>query len=370
MELNVMLLGYAKTDGTVMPHDPKLKAGEWVEVKSREEILQTLDADGRLEGMPFMPEMLAFCGRRFQVYKRAHKTCDTVFPVRGRRVEGTVHLETRCDGQAHGGCQAGCLLFWKEDWLRRVDGPADQIIGIRNAVANRRSDRQGGCTEAGLIAAAAKVDPASGQAAYVCQATRLPYMTSDLHWWQPQQYVEDYTSGNVGLGRILAGFIYSVYYNISQAGIGVGRPLRWLYDRLHPLWGGTTFPRHVGTIPAGQRTPTAVLNLQAGELVRVKSHAEILKTIDDQSRNRGLWWDAEMVPYCGGTYRVLRRVTRIIDERTGKMQEMKNPCIILDDVTCTSRYSDCRMFCPRSIYTYWREIWLERVEPAGQQTCR
>jgi hypothetical protein len=69
-----------------------------------------------------------------------------------------------------------------------------------------------------------------------------------------------------------------------------------------------------------------------------------------------------MVPYCGRTYRVLKRVTKIINEKTGKMQEIKNPCIILDSVVCQSRYSACRMFCPRSIYSYWREIWLDKIE--------
>src|SRR5512146_3442577 len=112
----------------------KFHVGDWVVVHSREEILATLDAKGELEGMPFMPEMFAFCGQRFRVYKRAHKTCDTVFPVRARRVDRAVHLETRCDGQAHGGCQAGCLIFWKEAWLKRVDGAgtrtADSLIGI------------------------------------------------------------------------------------------------------------------------------------------------------------------------------------------------------------------------------------------------
>src|SRR5271155_5328365 len=96
----------------------KLKVGNWVEVRSKEEILRTLDVEGRLDGMPFMPEMFAFCGKRFQVYKRAHKTCDTVFPVRGRRVSEAVHLDTRCDGASHGGCQASCLIFWKDAWLR------------------------------------------------------------------------------------------------------------------------------------------------------------------------------------------------------------------------------------------------------------
>ena len=39
------------------------------------------------------------------------------------RMRNAVHLEERCDGQAHGGCQAGCLVYWKEAWLKRV--PAD-----------------------------------------------------------------------------------------------------------------------------------------------------------------------------------------------------------------------------------------------------
>jgi len=68
-----------------------------------------------------------------------------------------------------------------------------------------------------------------------------------------------------------------------------------------------------------------------------------------------------LVPYCGGTYRILKRVTKIIDERTGKMVEMKSPCIVLDSVVCQARYSQCRMLCPKEMYPYWREIWLERV---------
>src|SRR5271166_6099637 len=118
-------------DSIMKSKSSKLKAGDWVEVRSKHEILSTLDSDGRLDGMPFMPEMFAFCNKRFQVYKRAHKTCDTVFPVRGRRVSEAVHLDTRCDGSAHGGCQASCLIFWKDAWLRpvRKDSPKTQASG-------------------------------------------------------------------------------------------------------------------------------------------------------------------------------------------------------------------------------------------------
>jgi hypothetical protein len=333
----------------------KLKVGDWVEIRSIEEILKTLDSNGQLDGMPFMPEMFAFCGRRFQVYKRAHKTCDTVFPVRGRRVDCAVHLETRCDGQAHGGCQAGCLIFWKEAWLKPVEAcenAKEQLIGIS------------GTTEASVWEHAKMADVNNASVRYICQATQLPYATTSLAWWDPRQYLEDYRSGNVGLWRIICGLVYATYYSFSNAGIGLGRLMRWFYNRFHWLWRGPRFPRITGTIPEGQPTPSASLNLQPGELVRVKSHEEILKTLTTGGKNRGMLWDAEMVPYCGKTYRVLKRVTRIVNERTGEIQEMKSPCIILDSVVCQSRYSQCRMFCPRSIYSYWREIWLERVGPA------
>jgi hypothetical protein len=337
-------------------HKPKV--GNWFEVRSKEEILRTLDANGQLDGMPFMPEMLAFCGQRFQVYKRAHKTCDTVFPVRGRRVEDSVHFDTRCDGSAHGGCQAGCLIFWKLAWLKRVADGRPTAEGLSSqAVACSSSD----CKEPSLLARTQTVDSTGDDPSYVCQATQLPYATSNLNWWDIRQYIEDYRSGNVGLWRIICGAAYFSFLGITEV-IG-GPTLRHLYDKVRALWGGTPFPRKTGSIPHGQSTPVATLDLQPGELVRIKPHDEILKTLDANSRNRGLYFDAEEVPYCGETHRVLRRVDRIVNERTGKMREMKTPCVILDSVFCESRYSECRLFCPRSIYAYWREAWLERVGP-------
>ena len=55
-----------------------LRAGDWVEVRTKDEILRSLDKNGRLQELPFMPQMFGYCGKRFKVYKRAHKTCDTV----------------------------------------------------------------------------------------------------------------------------------------------------------------------------------------------------------------------------------------------------------------------------------------------------
>jgi hypothetical protein len=343
----------------------RLRVGDWVEVRSKEEILRTLDSDGCLDGMPFMPEMFAFCGEKFQVYKRAHKTCDTVFPVRGRKLDRAVHLETRCNGSSHGGCQASCLLFWKDAWLRPINGNSPDLV-IRPHTNSGRDDAPGeklSCSEFTVFAKTQTNDSTGTDPVYACQATKLPYATTSLEWWDIRQYVEDYTSGNVGLWRILCGVVYFPYLALSRARFGLGRLLRWFYDKFHFLWRGFPFPRRHGLIPEGEPTPTGTLGVQPGDLVRIKPYKEILKTLNTRNRNRGLYFDAEEVPYCGGTYRVLKQVTRIVNERTGKMQEMKTPSFILDSVICQSRYSECRLFCPRSIYSYWREIWIERVQP-------
>jgi hypothetical protein len=70
-----------------------------------------------------------------------------------------------------------------------------------------------------------------------------------------------------------------------------------------------------------------------------------------------------MMPFCGGTFRVRRRVRRIIDERDGRMIEMKNDCVTLEGAVCSGERSLMRWFCPRAIFPYWRECWLRRAEP-------
>ena len=112
----------AQTELGTRPTVLGLKVGDLVEVRSADEILATLDERGELENLPFMPEMLAFCGQRLTVKKVAHKLCDTIGGSGMRRMTNAVHLtESRCDGSAHGGCQTACSLYWKEQWLRRVD---------------------------------------------------------------------------------------------------------------------------------------------------------------------------------------------------------------------------------------------------------
>jgi len=343
-----------------------LRAGDWVEVRSREEILRSLDTAGRLENLPFMPQMFEYCGRRFRVYKRAHKTCDTVHSYTGRRLANAVHLELRCDGKVYGGCQASCLIFWKEAWLKPVDEVTTAGKPLLEDGHHRdRPIRETICTEEIVQRSTwAQDSQARDGRRYFCQATELPGFTRPLPWWDMRQYVEDYLSGNSTLGRLISGSIYAAY-NMLASRNRLGRPARWIYDQFQASMGGVPYPRRSGTIPVDQPTPAYDLHLQVGELVRVKSYKEILATLDTTNKNRGMVFDAELVPYCGGVYRVKTRVERFLSEKTGRMTSLKTPAVILESVWCKSRYSACRMGCPRSIFPWWREIWLERVNEHG-----
>ena len=325
-----------------------LKAGDYIEIRSAEEILATLDDEGCLDKLPFMPEMLRYCGKTIRVASSAHKTCDTISQTGGRRMRRAVHLEgVRCDGSSHGNCEAGCLIFWKHEWLKR---PGEESKLPEGEPRLRQRD----------LAAATDQRDSKGEPVYRCQATCLFAATQALSKWDLRQYVRDLLSRNVSIGRLIGAFSFALFDRIVKLGFGY-RALIAVYNRFQDMRGRHHYPFATGSIPKGSPTPMDILDLESGDTVRVKPLEEILSTLDTSNKNRGLWFDAEMVPFCERTYRVSHRVNRLIEESTGKMVEMKAPCIVLDGVFCKSFYSGGRLFCPRAIHSYWRESWLERV---------
>ncbi len=335
----------------------RYRAGDLVEVKGREEILATLDEAGCVEGMPFMPEMFKYCGRRLRVSAVAHKTCDVARKTRkARRLETMVHLEgAACDGSAHGGCQADCNLFWKDVWLRPANTPSPS--GSAPAALLQEADLQR-LTVAGAAGESGPV--------YSCQATRLFDATEPLAWWNPRQYWLDLATGNHTLGTLLrvglVGFTRFVNVHVPR-GYRISHAIyAWTHRRLF----GRGLPNFSGKIPKGQPTPTRSLGLKPGERVRIRSQAAIEETLDSGGRNRGLYCDVELAPFCGTEAVVRKSVTQFIDDSTGLMLQTKQPSVMLDGVACLGLYSDCRLLCPRAIPSYWREIWLERIsDPAS-----
>src|SRR5207249_1759378 len=127
----LMLSDCRRRRNPVNPLNTPLRPGDLVEVKAPDEILQTLDVDGTLDRLPFMPEMIELCGKRFPVSRRVLKTCYTGLnlydAMRRFRSDDVVTLDgVRCSGTAHDGCQKACMILWREAWLRKVEPAAVQ----------------------------------------------------------------------------------------------------------------------------------------------------------------------------------------------------------------------------------------------------
>lgn len=293
-----------------------------VEVKSYDAILGTLDAEGKLDGMPFMPEMAAFCGKQIRVHRRADRTC--VAQQGFHRLTGTIFLhETRCDGSYHDGCQRGCLLFWKEAWLQPAQSRTPAI-----APASAGSEQ---------LSALASLPTRQGDR-YVCQSTELAKATvGAFSRWDFRPYLREVMHGEL----TVRGFL-------KIAG-------RVLLNRVAGR-------RHTG-IPAGTtgKKNRGNLALREGEWVRVKRADELQSQLDQKNANLGLTFQPTMSVAIGGRYQVAFPIDRIIVEQTGKMVHMKNT-VALKGVMCEG---ECVANCPRSEYLYWRESWLDRADDMG-----
>src|ERR1700752_3275675 len=170
----------------------QFRPGDLVEVRSWREISATLDANGTLDKLPFMPEMLSYCGREYRVSRQAFKTC--VDDSEMRQLSDTVLLEeVRCDGKSHGGCGKACLIFWKEAWLKPAgaisvtDTPKPKVsLGDLKRMARQ-------------------------EGVFFCQSSEIVNASTPLPWWEPKQYLWDLSRNRMPLGQWLKSVMIAVY---------------------------------------------------------------------------------------------------------------------------------------------------------------
>lgn len=308
-------------------NERRLVQGDFVEVRSADEIAATLDQRGSLDRLPFMPEMLACLGKKFRVSRHVEhfsfdgdETCGDESSVRAFPDNDVVILDgVRCSGDAHSGCKRGCTIFWKEAWLKSPS--ADTIPSLPG-----NSER---------LVEQLKTKNESDPELYFCQSSQLLIATHPLSWKERiRRCIRNVTTGNYRATEMARNLV--VWVSVR------GR---------EKLFGA--FP--VGKL---EKTPAESLDLQVGELVEVKSLAEIKATLDSQGLNRGLHFAPEMIPYCGRKLRVTSRADRMITEGIGTMRSMKNT-VILENSVCDSA-TWAFGACPRQDHIYWREIWLRR----------
>lgn len=311
--------------------------GDHVVVRSAGEILATLDADGTLDGLPFMPEMIDWCGKPFRVLRRVEKTCVDAArhldPMRRFPAADVVMLDgPRCDGAHHDGCKRACRIFWKEAWLRSADG-AEEAIASDGAAALR-----------------ARLKTRADEQRYFCQSTELVKSTETFPGrqkpWAIRVALREIRNGDYSVLDIVRFFVL------------------WMSQRVQRRLAGADWLRG-----PHKKTPNEKLDLQVGEPVRVKSRNDIIATLDAKRRNRGMGVCHEVLRCCGGESEVRYRVDRIIEERTGIMREMTDTVALTtikdkgplgEECLCYDELGDC----PRGEIMYWREIWLERIKTA------
>jgi hypothetical protein len=113
----------------------RLTAGDPVRVRSREEIVATLNHARRNRGMGVCYEMTRFCGAEAEVQDRMERLIDERTGEM-REIQDTVILRNvRANKRplddeqclcfdALGDCPRGELMYWREIWLERMNGSA------------------------------------------------------------------------------------------------------------------------------------------------------------------------------------------------------------------------------------------------------
>ncbi|MDB2686039.1 hypothetical protein N9Y42_02405 [Mariniblastus sp.] len=299
----------------------RFRVGDRVQVAHAEHILSTLDSNCRFEGLPFMPQMVSFCGQELTVTRWVNNVC---YPVQGGadfgNLTNSVLLNVdRCDGSSFGGCQMACPLIWKTEWLTSNTSQNETTDGLNapEAVKQLNDFAAANAMNSGLV---------------TCQATQLHQITHRRNRLNVEQYVDEVNLNRVSATALATSFCGGMLGRVT----GSKRPI-------------------VGTL---KRTPISDLQLVPGDAVTVKSQSDIIKTLDTNGKNRGLWFDPVMLRYCRQKLKVTERITTLVDETSGQIRQLKVPSVVLEDLQCDPT---ARRFCSRLLHLFWREAWLERA---------
>ena len=281
--------------------------------------MATLGPSGRHQGLPWMPQMVDLCGKSATVVRWVTSSCTpTADGVQFGGVSAAVLLDVnRCNGHSYGGCQLDCPLIWKTAWLTTEEDPkladcSDAATKLRQVAVQNAMDGNG-CAR--------------------CQATQLNRISIPQPESRLKQYANEMNLNRVSMSTIATSFCGGMLGRLSGVSGTVHGVLK--------------------------RTPVTNLRLKVGDRARVKSREEIVKTLDTDGKNRGLWFDPVMLRYCGQELTVSRRITILVDELDGQIRNLKVPSVVLDDLRCDSSQ---RRFCSRLLHLFWREAWLEKSE--------
>jgi hypothetical protein len=298
-----------------------IRPGTSVRIRSEQEIINTLDDSGCVDGILFMPEMRGYCGGVYIVLKCVNRILIEGTGVRG--LSDVFILEgIRCDGSDHGECQRLCHIFWKACWLdfERIKIDPD----IDKAEAPKLKSYHG--------------HPSNCQG----QASILLKATHPVSVFNPEQYLQDKQSGTRSLSQTC----------VMLLSMAIKR-LFWCSRKIYRWF-----------VRRQPKTSYLTQLLQPGDLVKVRSRQEVKELLDWERKTQGLLFAEAMWHYCGKQFRVVKEVKRIVVEQTGVLQKVRDT-YLLEGVTCDG---EAFRGCPRMCFWFWKGVWLQKVDDLERQT--
>jgi copper chaperone CopZ len=124
-----------------------------------------------------------------------------------------------------------------------------------------------------------------------------------------------------------------------------------------------TFVKKQNTISSEKKISDATeksgsFSFKEGDIVRIRSKEEILKTLDVNNRLKGCLFMDEMWQYCGTEHKILKKVNNFYDEANFRMCKTRNT-VLLEGIYCSGQFQRYNQKCDRTCLLFWKEDWLE-----------
>ena len=117
-------------------------------------------------------------------------------------------------------------------------------------------------------------------------------------------------------------------------------------------------------VPAPGITDMTPIKFIPGDIVLIRSKDQIQLTLNSWNELKGCSFLPEMWVYCGTVQKVLKPVTRFVDERDSRVKKARG-VYILEGLNCQGFELYGR--CDRNCFYFWREEWLTRLEESGEE---
>ena len=171
-------------------------------MRSPREILATLDERGRLDGVPFMPEMLVHFRAGFIVDAQVERACDTVNYSGVLAIAQHGHPRRPAVRRQRARRLRGAVPALLEEGLAsaRVRGGPDEPESLTDDLDGSECRRREHVTAQTRLRGPR----------FACQATELIRAGEPVGWYDTGSFLRELTGGNVGPGgdrRVMASFV-------------------------------------------------------------------------------------------------------------------------------------------------------------------